>query len=62
MKSNALLNCISLVFAGIAGIITGSVVEDMPAAQALLISSLVGLAAGGVLFVVLKLLVRRKEQ
>ena len=62
MKSNAFLNCVALVFAGVVGMITGSAVEDLPAAQALVVSSLVGLAAGGVLFVVVKLVVRRKQQ
>ena len=62
MKSNVILNCVALVFAGVVGMITGSVVEELPVAQALVISSLVGLGAGGVLFVVVKLVLRRKEQ
>jgi hypothetical protein len=62
MKSNAFLNAVALVFAGIVGMLTGTAIEALPLAQALVISSLVGLTAGAVLFVVLKLVLGRKAQ
>ncbi|HLF10025.1 MAG TPA: hypothetical protein VJA26_02330 [Gammaproteobacteria bacterium] len=60
VNGNTTAYWISLTIAGIVGIFTGAAVEDMPLANMLAISILTGLVAGGVLFVVLKLVMRNK--
>jgi hypothetical protein len=62
MKSNTILNSVAIIFAGVVGMLTGAAVEHLPLARALVISSMVGLAAGAVLYVVLKLVMKGKPQ
>ena len=62
MKSNTILNSVAIIFAGVVGMLTGAAVEQMPLAEALVISSMVGLAAGAVLYVVLRLVMKDKPQ
>lgn len=49
----------TLAVAGIVGMLTGAAVGDMPLANAVAIAVLTGLAAGGVLYVILKLITRK---
>ena len=60
VNGNTTAYWISLTIAGIVGMFTGAAVEEMPFANILAISTLTGLVAGGVLFVILKLIRRNK--
>jgi 4-hydroxybenzoate polyprenyltransferase len=60
MKGDPTLNAVTLIVAGVVGMLTGSGVEGLPPLGKLGVAVLVGLVAGGLLYAVLRVWKRHR--
>jgi len=61
MKGDPALNAVTLIVAGVVGMLTGSGVKDLPPLGKLGVAGLVGLVAGGLLYAVLRVWKRHRS-